>query len=161
MFFVGRLSEGPSWELAQKLSESKKTSHSTDIRDYAILLLLAVYGLRRSEVCRLSLENLDWKENQISSQISQQLRQYVQWRIEKGYSQESEAPFFVGKANRPLSWAALSYRFKITRDKVGIRRSDGARYQPRLHDFRYTFAVHRLLSWYQRIFTPVFSDQSL
>ena len=60
-----RLSEGPSWELAQKLSESKKTSHPTDIRDYAILLLLAVYGLRRSEVCRLSLEDLDWKENQI------------------------------------------------------------------------------------------------
>ena len=130
-----------------------------------VLLLTYAMGLRVSEALSLKMKDVNLQEEvilientkffktrllPISSQISQQLRQYVQWRIEKGYSQESEAPFFVGKANRPLSWAALSYRFKITREKVGIRRSDGARYQPRLHDFRHTFAVHRLLSWYQQ-----------
>ena len=26
----------------------------------------------------------------------------------------------------------------------------GARYQPRLHDLRHTFAVHRLTSWYRQ-----------
>jgi integrase len=31
-----------------------------------------------------------------------------------------------------------------------VRRDDGARYQPRLHDLRHTFAVHRLTSWYRR-----------
>ena len=30
------------------------------------------------------------------------------------------------------------------------KRSDGAHYQPRLHDLRHTFAVHRLTSWYQQ-----------
>ncbi|MCO4883503.1 hypothetical protein L8949_41930, partial [Paraburkholderia caribensis] len=34
--------------------------------------------------------------------------------------------------------------------KAGVRRNDGARYQPRLHDMRATFAVHRLTIWYQQ-----------
>ncbi len=29
-------------------------------------------------------------------------------------------------------------------------RHDGARYQPRLHDLRHTFAVHRLTAWIKR-----------
>ena len=29
-------------------------------------------------------------------------------------------------------------------------RSDGGRYQPRLHDLRHTFAVHRLTEWYRQ-----------
>jgi integrase len=35
-------------------------------------------------------------------------------------------------------------------DRAGIRRADGRRFQPRLHDLRHTFAVHRLTSWYQQ-----------
>src|SRR6185437_9881828 len=33
--------------------------------------------------------------------------------------------------------------------KNGVLRFDTARYQPRLHDFRHTFAVTRLLTWYR------------
>ena len=38
------------------------TDRSQDIRDRAILLLLAVYGLRSGEVVALSLEDLDWEK---------------------------------------------------------------------------------------------------
>ena len=31
-----------------------------------------------------------------------------------------------------------------------IRRADGGRFQPRLHDLRHTFAVHRMTSWYRQ-----------
>jgi integrase/recombinase XerD len=31
-----------------------------------------------------------------------------------------------------------------------VLRHDGARYQPRLHDFRHAFAVHRLVAWYRQ-----------
>ena len=34
-------------------------------------------------------------------------------------------------------------------DRAGIRRTD-TRQQPRIHDLRHTFAVHRLTSWYQQ-----------
>ena len=36
------------------------------------------------------------------------------------------------------------------RDSALIRREDGASYQPRLHDLRHTFAVHRLTQWYRQ-----------
>jgi integrase/recombinase XerD len=36
------------------------------------------------------------------------------------------------------------------REYAGVSRDDGARYQPRLHDLRHSFAVHRLTSWYQQ-----------
>ncbi len=39
--------------------------------------------------------------------------------------------------------------FVRIRQKAEIKRTDNARYQPRLHDLRHTFAVHRLMSWYQ------------
>ncbi|MCP4284543.1 MAG: tyrosine-type recombinase/integrase [Gammaproteobacteria bacterium] len=51
---------GPTWEQVQQLIASFSGSSAVDIRDRAIVLLLAVYGLRRSEVTRLRLEDLDW-----------------------------------------------------------------------------------------------------
>lgn len=39
--------------------------------------------------------------------------------------------------------------FVRIRQKAEIKRTDNARYQPRLHDLRHSFAVHRLMSWYQ------------
>jgi integrase len=44
----------------------------------------------------------------------------------------------------------LQNAFKRLRNHAGIHRTDGGRYQPRLHDLRHTFAVHRLTSWYQQ-----------
>lgn len=51
---------GPTWEEVQKLIASFSGNSAADIRDRAIVLLLAVYGLRRSEVTRLRLEDVDW-----------------------------------------------------------------------------------------------------
>lgn len=61
-----RLPLGPTWEEVQRLLASVKGDHPTAIRDRAILLLLATYGLRASEVCRLQLEDLDWEHEQIT-----------------------------------------------------------------------------------------------
>src|ERR1700746_3921722 len=50
---------------------------------------------------------------------------------------------------RRLSYAQAHYVFQWLRTEVGIMRFDGGRFQPRLHDFRHTFAVRRLISWYR------------
>ena len=39
--------------------------------------------------------------------------------------------------------------FQRIREKAKIKRNDNARYQPRIHDLRHTFAVNRLTAWYQ------------
>lgn len=59
------LPEGPSWEDVQRLLASTRGDRPADVRDHAILMLLAVYGLRRGEVARLQLDDLDWTGEQI------------------------------------------------------------------------------------------------
>lgn len=59
------LPEGPRWEDVQRLLNRAHGDRPVDIRDYAILMLLAVYGLRRGEVARLQLEDLDWTGERI------------------------------------------------------------------------------------------------
>ena len=51
---------GPTWEQVQQLISSFSGNSAADIRDRAIVLLLATYGLRSGEVTRLRLEDVDW-----------------------------------------------------------------------------------------------------
>ena len=56
------LPEGPSWEEVCKLLRSVKGSAPADLRACAVLSLLAIYGLRSSEVSQLMLNDFDWRE---------------------------------------------------------------------------------------------------
>jgi site-specific recombinase XerD len=51
---------GPSWDQVRQLLAQTEGDRPDDIRDRALLLLLAVYGLRAGEVVRLRLEDFDW-----------------------------------------------------------------------------------------------------
>jgi integrase len=53
--------EGPGWDDVQRLLVATSGDRPADIRDHAILMLLAVYGLRRGEVAALRLDDLDWE----------------------------------------------------------------------------------------------------
>ena len=57
--------EGPGWDDVQRLLVATGGDRPADIRDHAILMLLAVYGLRRGEVAELRLDDLDWEEDRI------------------------------------------------------------------------------------------------
>jgi len=47
------------------LAGARKDRSAAGVRDYAILLLLATYGLRAGEVCRLQLGDIDWRGEQL------------------------------------------------------------------------------------------------
>ena len=51
---------GPSWEDVKRLLAAAEGERPVDIRDRAVLMLLAVYGLRAGEVSALSLNDFDW-----------------------------------------------------------------------------------------------------
>lgn len=55
------LPSSPLWDDIQKIVENSRTDCLTDIRDHAILQILAVYGLRSSEITGLCLKDIDWK----------------------------------------------------------------------------------------------------
>jgi site-specific recombinase XerD len=50
----------PDWLDVQRMLNDVETDKSQDIRDRAILLLLAVYGMRSGEVATLRLDQIDW-----------------------------------------------------------------------------------------------------
>lgn len=51
---------GPAWRDVQRLIAGAGGDQARDIRDRAILMLLATYGLRSGEVRKMCLENVDW-----------------------------------------------------------------------------------------------------
>lgn len=52
---------GPSWKDVRRLIRTTGDAGAKGLRTRAILLILAVYGLRRSEVARLQLSDFDWR----------------------------------------------------------------------------------------------------
>jgi site-specific recombinase XerD len=56
------LPTGPSWDDVRRLLAMTEGDRPVDIRDRAILMLFAIYGLRRGEVGRLQLNDLDWEQ---------------------------------------------------------------------------------------------------
>ena len=63
LFSHEALPVGPKWEDVQRLIASTDTNDPHDIRDRAILLLLAVYGLRSGEIVALTLDDVVWEQN--------------------------------------------------------------------------------------------------
>lgn len=57
---------GPSWEEVSRLIEGATSDDPVDLRDRAILLLLAVYGLRAGEVAGLRVEDIDWDHDRLT-----------------------------------------------------------------------------------------------
>jgi len=57
------LPRGPSWNDVQRLITTPERDRPQDLRDRAILLLLAVYALRSGEVRALKLNDVDWERN--------------------------------------------------------------------------------------------------
>lgn len=55
------LPEGPRWKDVQRLLEEVKGNSAVALRARAVLLLLAVYGLRSGEISRLLLSDFDWR----------------------------------------------------------------------------------------------------
>lgn len=52
---------GPAWEDVKRLLGVTEGDRPVDIRDHALLMLLAVYGLRAGEVAALCLKDFDWE----------------------------------------------------------------------------------------------------
>ena len=77
----------PSWKQLRQLIASLDDSDLSQCRTKAILLLASIYGLRRSEIARLTLEDLDWHNEVITVR-----------RSKRGRLQQFPLQFEVGEA---------------------------------------------------------------
>lgn len=141
-----------------RCSPMRGTVHGT------ALTLLYLTGLRLGEVLRLTVGDVDlpggllhvqrtkFGKSRIvpmASDVTERMRacsEVVQRRLG---ARDSKARFFVGPTGKPLSRSALRTSFREMLSQAGIAQN-GAAKRPRLHDLRGTFAVHRLLLWYEQ-----------
>jgi integrase/recombinase XerD len=61
-----------------------------------------------------------------------------------------DAPFLTTRTGARVKPDTLQHNYRFLCRHAGVGRSDGARFQPRMHDLRHTFAVDRLTSWYRQ-----------
>jgi len=59
------LPAGPLWTDVERLFADLDVTRPTDVRDRAILMLFATYGLRAIEVANLRLDDIDWEHDQL------------------------------------------------------------------------------------------------
>jgi integrase len=125
-----------------------------------VLLLLYGAGLRLGEVINLDSSHIDWSQRVMTIHnskflktrmvpfgllLSDALADYAAIR-----TPPVGAQFFTRRTGGRINDELIQSYFSILRRRVGVHRSDVERFQPRLHDLRHTFAVHRLTSWYQQ-----------
>lgn len=130
----------------------------------ALILLLYGAGLRISEALALTLNDVNLftaliqiRETKfyktrlvpIGPDLVRALTHYASQR-KKDHSAQSDRPFFVSRMGNAIQPWTPDLIFGRVRRRAKVERHDGGRFQPRLHDLRHSFAVHRLISWYRQ-----------
>ena len=132
---------------------------------YCIFGLLAVTGMRVSEVLNLRCKHIDWATEILTvhetkfgktrlvplhsstvSVLADYARRRRKYLAEYGYSSVSH--FFVSRWGRRVNAASLDRMFWELSRQIGLRTQYGG-HGPRLHDLRHRFAVETLLHWYR------------
>jgi integrase/recombinase XerD len=62
LYRLEQLPRALSWETVRTLLRSMDTTTPMGLRDYAMFLLIATYGLRASEVVAISLDDIRWRQ---------------------------------------------------------------------------------------------------
>jgi integrase/recombinase XerD len=153
-------------EVRQIMAAARRIGPSRSLRSAVVgtlVGLLYATGLRIGEALRLTLADVDLKRRllvvretkfkksryvPLSSSTVAQLHAYLRRRHRTGMSVSVDAPFFINRHGKRFGQTAFTTAFLEIIRKLGIRGPKGHA-GPRVHDFRHSFAVNRLLAWYR------------
>ena len=125
--------------------------------------LLYTTGLRVGEVCRLNLEDVDFRNKMlfirrskfyksrlvpVSGSVVEVLKKYKLKRLGCFRATNQKEPFFVGVTGNRLHENLIGRQFRKAVKELGI--TSVLQTNPRLHDLRHTFATRTLEEIYQK-----------
>jgi integrase len=128
-----------------------------------VFLLLYGAGLRLGEALHLSKSDVDVESGilkvratkfyktrlvPVGPALQRQLAQYANWRATAPFSVQVDS-FFVDRRGAGLKDLQIRRVFEALRKQCKIAKPDTGQV-PRMHDFRHSFAVHRLITGYRR-----------
>jgi len=136
---------------------------------HAMLLLAYCAGLRRSELARLDLGDVDLRSGTITIRetkffktrilplpdtVMAELRGYIDARRSAGALQEPQsALFWHDQGNDRYTSAAIAWLLVDILRRAELKPQSG-RTGPRLHDLRHSMVVNRILQWYRSGMNP-------
>jgi integrase len=153
-------------EIAALLEAASELGPRNGLRPHTFVTLfglLASTGLRISEALGLHLQDVDLEDGLITVRAGKfkksrlvplhpsstaALRRYFQHRGNR-HPHCASASFFLTEHATPQKYHKTFMTFKALREKLGWHGKD-TNGPPRIHDLRHTFAVRRLLRWYQQ-----------
>jgi len=157
-----------SHEELRRLLDSAASSHPRSLMEphtcRMLILLLYGAGLRISEALSLTLGDVNLtggiltiRESKfyktrlvpIGPDLIRAVTRYVTKRA-ADHPAKPDARLLLSRTGSPVTRQTAENTFGRLRVRAGVLRHDGARYQPRLHDLRHAFAVHRVVSWYRQ-----------
>ncbi len=151
-------------ELRALMAAASKLGPENSLRPLTYRTLLGVLystGVRIGEALALNLDHFHRQEQMlyiaqgkfrkarwvpISASTCQALEQYVQKRLLMR-PRSLDSPLLLNQRSRRLHHCTVYQTFLHLLRQCGIHHSKQT--GPRIHHFRHTFAVHRLLAWYQ------------
>jgi integrase/recombinase XerD len=141
------------WEAVRKIIRSIPHSNRLGKRDYAMLLMMAAYGLGAAEVLGLQLDDVDWKLKILHARrsktgvaitlpllppIAKALAAYLK-RERPNHADTRKIFLARGIPHRPLTSGAIRHRIRLYANKAGIKASViGA------HAFRHSHATRQI-----------------
>ncbi len=152
-------------EVQQLLKAARNLPPSTGLRPwtyYSLFGLMAVTGMRISEVIRLDHADVNLKQALLTVRLTkfsksrliplhpstvEKLKRYL-YRRDELYPRPLTARFFLSNQGTPLTDCMVRWTFVKLSRQIGLRKVGGSS-GPRLHDLRHRFAVTTLLHWYR------------
>jgi integrase/recombinase XerD len=134
----------------------------TAITFRALLLVLCGTGMRLGEALRLRIADVDLAQDliriretkfyktrlvPIGGDVHRVIENYL---ASPNRKTRADSPLFQSKSRERIRAAIAERTFKRLRKMCGVRRPDTFSFQPRIHDLRHTFAVHRVTEWYRQ-----------
>jgi integrase len=129
---------------------------------YCLLGLLAVTGLRISEILNLRCADIDWSEGVLTIRDAKfrksrlvplhvsSLKVLSDYAVRRNhlFTSRDSSNFFPSRRGARLDEGQVRRTFYRLSRQIGIRGTVASR-GPRLHDFRHRFAVQTLLHWHR------------